>query len=85
MEGAVWCLESGVVTRCFGERAFVISDIQVKHSSAGATCELLGYLFCERCDTGMLDGDDGFETVDGTNGVGFFLCYTEPVRAVQGV
>ena len=77
MEGAVWCLESGVVARCFGESTFVISDIQVEHSSTGATCELLGYLFCERCDS-----VEGFETVDGMNGVGFFLCYAEPARAV---
>ena len=77
MEGAVWCLESGVVARCFSESTFVISDIQVEHSSTGATCELLGYLFCERCDS-----VEGFETVDGMNGVGFFLCYAEPARAV---
>ena len=35
----------------------------------------------------MLDGNGikGFETVDWVNGIGFFLCYAEPVRAVQGV
>ena len=35
----------------------------------------------------MLDGDgiEGLETVDGTNGIRFFLCYAEPVRAAQGV
>ena len=35
----------------------------------------------------MLDGDgvEGFEIVDGMNGVSFFLCYAEPVRVVQGV
>ena len=36
----------------------------------------------------MLDGDgvEGFKTVDGTtNGIGFFLCYAEPARVVQGV
>ena len=49
-EGAVWCLESGVVVRCFGESTFIVSNIQVKHSSAGMTCELLSYLFGERCD-----------------------------------
>ena len=27
VEGAVWCLESGVVARCFGECTFVVSDI----------------------------------------------------------
>ena len=66
---------------------FIISNIQVEHSSAGATCELLGYLFGERCDTRMLDHDgvEGFETVDGMNSVSFFLRYAEPVRAVQGV
>ena len=87
MEGTVWCLENGVVARCFGERAFVISDIQVKHSSAGTTCKLLGYLFSERSDARMLDGDgvEGLKTADGTNGIGFFLCYTEPARVVQGV
>ena len=86
-EGAIWCLESGVVARCFGESVFIVSNIQVEHSSAGATCELLGYLFCERSDAGMMDGDsvEGFEIVDGMNGVGFFLRYAEPVRAVQGV
>ena len=31
------------------------------------------------------DGVERFETVDGTNSVSFFLCYTEPARAVQGV
>ena len=86
-EGTAWCLESGVVVRCFGESMFVVSDIQVEHSSTGTTCELLSYLFGERCDAGMLDGDsiEGFKTVDGMNGIGFFLCYTEPARAVQGV
>ena len=66
---------------------FVVSDIQVKHSSAGTTCELLGYLFGEGSDAGMLDCDsvERFETMDCANGVSFFLCYTEPVRAVQGV
>ena len=87
MKGAVWRLESGVVTRCFGECTFVVSNIQVEHSSAGTTCKLLGDLFGEGSDAGMLDCDgvEGFETVDGTNGVGFFLRYTEPARAVRGV
>ena len=78
---------SGVVAGCFGESAFVVSDVQVEHSSAGATCELLGDLFGEGSDTGVLDCDsvERFETVDGTNGVSFFLCYAEPARAVRGV
>ena len=83
-KGTIWCLESGVVTRCFGESTFIVSDIQVEHSSAGTTCELLGDLFGEGSDAGVLDCDgiQRFETVDGTNGIGFFLCYAEPVRAV---
>ena len=87
MEGTIWCLESGVVTRCFGKSVFVISDIQVEHPSAGMTCELLGDLFHEGSDTGMLDDDsvEWFETMDWANGVSFFLCYTEPARAVRGV
>ena len=87
MEGAIWCLESGVVTGCLSESVFIISDIQVEHSSAGTTCELLGDLFGEGSDAGVLDHDgiEGFETVDWMNGVGFFLCYTEPARAVRGV
>ena len=87
MEGAVWGLESGVVMGRFGESACVVSNIQVKHSSAGMTCELLGNLFGEGSDTGMLDCDgvEGLETMDWVNGVGFFLCYAEPARAVQGV
>ena len=32
-EGAVWCLEGGVVARHFGEHAFIVADIQVKHPS----------------------------------------------------
>ena len=86
-KGTVWCLESGVVTRCLGEHVFIISDIQVKHSSAGMTCKLLGDLFGEGSDAGMLDRDgiEGFETMDWANGVGFFLRYAEPARAVQGV
>ena len=84
MEGAVWRLESGVVVGCFGESMFVISNIQVEHSSAGTICKLLGDLFSEGSDTGMLDGDsvEWFETMDGANDVGFFLCYAEPVRVV---
>ena len=76
-KGAIWCLESGVVMRCLGEHAFIISNIQVKHSSAGMTCKLLGGLFGEGSDAGMLDRDgiEGFGTVDGTNGISFFLCY----------
>ena len=64
MEGAVWRLESCVVAGSFGESAFVVSDIQVEHSSAGMTCELLGDLFGEGSDTGMLDcyGIEWFET-----------------------
>ena len=31
-EGAVWCLESGVVVGCFGEGVFVVSNVQVEHS-----------------------------------------------------
>ena len=31
------------------------------------------------------DGVEGFETVDRTNGISFFLHYTEPARAVRGV
>ena len=59
----------------------------MEHSSAGATCELLGDLFGEESDAGMLDCDsiEWFEAVDGMNGVGFFLCYAEPARAVRGV
>ena len=84
MEGAVWHLESGVVAGCFSESVFVVSDIQVEHSSAGPTCELLGNLYSEGSDAGMLDRDgvEWFETVDGTNGIGFLLCYAEPARAV---
>ena len=35
----------------------------------------------------MLDGDgvEWFETMNWANGVGFFLCYAEPVRVVRGV
>ena len=55
MEGAVRGLESGVVTGRFGESAFIVSDVQVKHSSAGTTCELLSDLFGEGSDAGMLD------------------------------
>ena len=48
------------------------------------TCKLLGNLFGEGSDAGMLDGDgvEGFEAVDWANGVGFFLCYAEPARVV---
>ena len=83
-EGAVWRLESCVVAGSFGESAFVVSNIQVEHSPAGTTCELLGDLFGEGSDAGMLDRDgvEWFEAVDGTNGIGFFLRYAEPVRAV---
>ena len=86
-EGAVWGLESGVVAGHFGKSAFVVSDIQVKHSSTGTTCELLGDLFSEGSDAGVLDHDsvEGFETMDWANGVGFFLSYTEPARVVRGV
>ena len=86
-EGAIWCLESRVVVGCFGKSVFVISDVQVEHSAAGMTCKLLGDLFGEGSDAGMLDRDGvkWFEDVDGTNGVGFFLCYAEPARAVGGV
>ena len=66
MEGAVWCLECGVVTGCFSESAFIVSDVQVDHSATGTTCNLLGDLFGEGSDAGMLDGDsvEGFEAVD---------------------
>ena len=86
-EGAIWCLESCVAVGCFGESAFVVSNIQVKHSSAGTTCELLGNLFGEGSDAGMLDCDciEWFETVDRMNGIGFFLRYAEPARAVRGI
>ena len=68
----------------FGKSMFVVSDIQIKHSSAGTTCELLGDLFGEGSDAGVLDCDsvEGFETMDWANGIGFFLRYAEPVRAV---
>ena len=84
MEGAIWGLESGVVTGCFGESVFVVSNVQVEHSSTGMTCELLGDLFGEGSDTGVLDCDgvERFETVDGMNGISFFLCYTEPARVI---
>ena len=83
-EGTIWRLESGVVAGCFSESTFVVSNVQVEHSSTGMTCELLGNLFSEGSDAGMLDHDsiERFETVDGTNSVGFFLCYAEPARAV---
>ena len=86
-EGTIWGLESGVVAGVFSESAFVVSNIQVEHSSTGMTCELLGDLFGEGSDAGVLDRDsiEGFEAVDGTNGVGFFLRYAEPARAVRGV
>ena len=68
-------------------RMFRREHVQVEHSSAGTTCELLSDLFGEGGDAGVLDCDgiEGFETVDGTNGVGFFLRYAEPARAVRGV
>ena len=84
MEGAVWHLKSGVVTRCFSKHAFVIANIQVEHSSTGTTCELLSDLFSEGSDAVMLDGDsvEGFKAVDRVNGIGFFLHYAEPVQVV---
>ena len=87
MKGTIWRLESCVVVRCFGECVFVVSNIQVKHSSTGTTCELLSNLFGEGSDAGMLDHDgiEGFETMDWANGISFFLCYAEPARAVQRV
>ena len=87
MEGTIWGLESGVVMGHFGERTFVVSNIQAEHPSAGMTCELLGDLFGGGSDAGVLDCDgvERFETVDRMNGVGFFLCYAEPARVVQGV
>ena len=86
-EGTVWGLESGVVVGCFSESAFVISNVQVKHSAAGMTCKLLSDLFSEGSDAGVLDCDgiERFETVDGANGVSFFLCYTELARVIGGV
>ena len=86
-EGAIWGLESGVVVGHFGESTFVVSDIQVEHSSTGTTCKLLSNLFGEGSDARMLDCDgvEWFKTVDRTNGIGFFLRYAEPARAVQGV
>ena len=87
MKGAIWCLESDVVTGCLSESVFIVSDIQVEHSSAGTTCELLSDLFSEGSDAGMLDCDsiEGFETMDWANGVSFFLRYAEPARVVRGV
>ena len=81
MKGAVWHLESGVVTRCFGKQVFAVSNIQVEHSSTGMTCKLLGDLFGEGRDARMLDGDSvkGFKTVDRVNGISFFLHDAEPV------
>ena len=75
---------STVVMRCFSERTFIVANIQVEHSSTGTTCKLLGDLFSEGSDAGMLDSDgvEGFETVDRVNGISFFLCYTEPARVV---
>ena len=66
---------------------FIVSNIQVEHSSAGMTCELLGNLFGEGSDARVLDHDgvEGLKTVDRMNGIGFFLCYAEPARAIQGV
>ena len=66
---------------------FIISDIQVEHPSTGTTCEVLGDLFSEGSDAGVLDCDGikRFEAVDWANGVSFFLRYAEPVRAVRGV
>ena len=86
-EGAVWGLESGVVAGHFSESAFIVSDIQVEHPSAGTTCEVLGDLFSEGSDAGVLDCDgvERFEAVDRANGIGFFLHYAEPARAVRGV
>ena len=84
MKGTVWRLESGVVTGCFGESTFVVSNIQVEHSSAGMTWELLSDLFGEGSDARMLDGDcvEGFKTMDRVNGISLFLCYAEPARPV---
>ena len=83
-KGAIWCLESGVVAGCFGESVFIVSDIQVEHSSTGMTCKLLDNLFGEGSDAQMLDRDgvEGFKTMDWANGIGFFLRYAEPARAV---
>ena len=68
-------------------RSFIVSDVQVDHSATGTTCNLLGDLFGEGSDAGMMDGDGvkWFEAVDWANGVGFFLRYAEPARAVRGV
>ena len=87
MEGAVWRLESGVVVRCFSKHMFIIANIQVEHSSTGMTRKLLGDLFGEGSDAGMLDGDsvEGFETVDRANGISFFLQYAEPAQVVRRV
>ena len=79
-EHAIWCLKGGVVTRCFSECTLVIANIQVEHSSAGMTCELLGNLFSERSDARVLDHGciEGFEAVDWMKHFSFFLGYAEP-------
>ena len=79
-EHSIWCLKGGVVTRCFGEHTFIIANIQVEHSSAGMTCELLGNLFSERSDARVLDHDciEGFEAVGWMKHFSFFLGYAEP-------
>ena len=87
MEHAIWCLKGGVVARCFGEHTFIIAAIQVEHSSTCMTCELLGDLFGEGGEAGVLDSNcvKGFEAVDWANHISFFLCDTEPVQVVQRV
>ena len=56
-ECAIWCLQSGVVTRGFSECTLIVTYIQVKHPSTGMTCELLSDLFSEGSDARMLDCD----------------------------
>ena len=77
-------MKGSVITRCFSEGAFIVAYVEVKHSSAGTTCELLGNLFGEWGNTRVLDGDgiERFEAVDWAKGFSFFLGYTEPAQTV---
>ena len=65
----------------------VISDVQVQHTTASMTGEMLADLVCEQGDTGVLNGDfvKWLETVYNAERGAIFLDNTKLSRSVGGV
>ena len=86
-KGAVGCLKGRIVAQGQCERALIVSNVEVKDSTACVAGKLFCDMFCKGRDTRMLDCYciERFETMNEVKTRCVLFDNTEPTRMVRGI